>query len=257
MIPSPPEHAGIACPIAPGGVAFADLPGVRVWLMPPDLRISIEVDHSFSPPASGLIDRIWERQTMANPRLYNGPVLSAIGFDPFHGVIRCVTDDYKRLVAQTQIDCGITLLAVSVVLHCTTPAGMPGVILGLRSPRTRIYGGFWELGPSGGFDVPAADVTLLRHEAILQQCESELADELGLPMTQPRLTAVTYEAAAHCLDLIVEAHVELPPEGPKPANWEYLDVRAIALRDIAAFDAEHPGQIIPPTRALFRFFGWA
>ena len=97
---------------------------------------------------------------------------------------------------------------------------------------------------------------VLDHEAVLEQCEEELRSELALPMSSPRLTAVTYEHAANCLDLIVEAEVELPPEGPKPANWEYLDVRAVALKDLPSFDAEHAERIIPPTRALFRFFSW-
>jgi hypothetical protein len=244
------------CPVAPGGVAFADLPGVRVWLAPPEMQVSIDIDHSFRPPRSGLVDEIWAKHVAGNPKLYNGPLLSVVGFDPFHGIVRCVPDEYRRLMAQPEIDCGITLLAVSVVLHCTTPEGLPGVVLGLRSPRTRIYGGCWELGPSGGFDVPPADVPVLDHEAVLEQCEEELRSELALPMSSPRLTAVTYEHAANCLDLIVEAEVELPPEGPKPANWEYLDVRAVALKDLPSFDAEHAERIIPPTRALFRFFSW-
>jgi len=40
------------------------------------------------------------------------------------------------------------------------------------------------------------------------------------------------------------------------ANWEYTAVQRLAIRDIAAFDAQHAAAIIGPSRALFRALGW-
>jgi len=38
--------------------------------------------------------------------------------------------------------------------------------------------------------------------------------------------------------------------------WEYDRVRWVPLAEVAAFDARHAGEIIAPSRALLRWFGW-
>ena len=40
------------------------------------------------------------------------------------------------------------------------------------------------------------------------------------------------------------------------ANWKHTAVQWLAIRDIAAFDAQHAAAIIGPSRALFRALGW-
>lgn len=246
------------CPIAPGGVAYTSVPGVRTWVTPQGRELSIECDRSI-PAAAGPdpeCDAAWDAQRAANPKLFNGPVLSVRAYDPARGTIRCGVDEFKRLAVQPALDRGVVLLAVTVVLLAHDADGRELVVLGQRSPRTRIHGYKWELGPSGGFDVPPPGADRLGERDILAQCAHEMEAELPVPMLAPRVAAVTYEHGASCLDLIVVARTVLP-EGPlRPANWEYVDVRAVPLDELPAFDAEHADAIIPPTRALFRFFGW-
>ncbi len=249
-----------ACPIAPGGIAYPDLPGVRVWLVHDQMSVTIDIDRAPLKLANqDFEDRVqaqWDLRLKANPKMFNAPLLAVSAFDPLTGAIRGRIEEYKRMVVQPEVDTGVVLLAVTVVLMGKTPEGKPCVVLGKRSPKTRIYGDYWELGPSGGVELPGGAVTMVGERYIFEQCRLEMEHELNIPWRNPELCAVTYEHDARCLDLIVRAEADIPAEGLRPSNWEYLEVRAVPLDELPAFDEQHAARIIPPTRALWRFWGW-
>lgn len=247
------------CPIAPGGIAYSDIPGVRVWLLHAGMPFSIELDRSplklESQEFETRIDAEWRRRLAQNPKMFNAPLLAVSSFEPLTGEIKARIEEYRRMVVQPSINTGVVLLAVTVVLTGMMN-GRECVVLGKRSPKTRIYGDYWELGPSGGVELPPGTATLLGAGYIFEQCALEMEHELNVPWRNPMLAAVTYEHDARCLDVIVRAEVDIPEGGFAPSNWEYLEVRAVPLDELAAFDAEHAERIIPPTRALWRFWNW-
>lgn len=253
-------NAGRPALHAPGGIAYPDIPGVRVWLLHEDMKVSIELDRSPLTLASqDFEDRVeaqWQRRLKANPKMFNAPLLAVSSFDPLTGAIKGRVEEYRRMVVQPEVDTGVVLLAVTVVLLGTDAQGRKCVILGKRSPKTRIYGNYWELGPSGGVELPPDNVTFLGESYIFEQCALEMEHELNVPWRNPYLCAVTYERDAQCLDLIVSADVDIPAGGLSPSNWEYLEVRAVPIEDLPAFDQANAANIIPPTRALWRFWGW-
>ncbi|MFT5424186.1 MAG: 8-oxo-dGTP pyrophosphatase MutT (NUDIX family) [Phycisphaerales bacterium] len=221
-------------------------------------------------------ERRWAGLCAANPRLFNGPILAYNAFDASTSTVRAHTSDYKHLAVQRDFDSrlpgGTTILSVTGILTATAQGNTRCVCVAQRSHSTRVYGGLWELAPSGGIDVPGGidspgeidtprDSSLLAFDGELAATalKTELKEELGLePYTcdwsAARILGLVLDERSGSLDIMF--HVEhRPPRSAQPipiglwpasggSSWEYEAVRWVPLIELADFVRTSP--CIPP-----------
>jgi hypothetical protein len=247
--------------------AFADLPGITVWDWPAGAPVAVRVEVGPAAGAEGsggrdaAVEAEWARMRRDNPRLFDGPVLSVVRMDVGSGIV-CRRDTYRRLVVQPVVPTGVEQLSVTGVIVGPDGSGQEAVLLGRRGRGTRMYGGMWELAPSGGLDPPAPGRAELSMDDLRAQLLRELREEVGGPLAcslaDARVAAVLHDAAARSYDLVLRCRAGRAADAHGPAErWEYDSVRWLSLAGVAGFDRGHAAEIIPPTRALFRVLGWA
>lgn len=221
------------------------------------VRISREAPPAEAAPGSEAHAE-WERQRAANPRLYNAPILSVVSFDAEAGEMLARRETYQRLVIQPRVMTGVRLLGVTGILVARGEGGEEHVLLGRRAPDVRIYGGMWELGPSGGVGVPPRSVETLTAEHLTSFLSDEAEEEVGLEVGSARPVAVVRDLIARSDDVALRVEVgELGAVAARPVSWEYTQTAWVAVRELAAFEAKFAGEVIGPTRALMRLMGWA
>lgn len=248
------------------GASFG-IAGVEAWGPPVDAR-SLAVDVELSPaPAQpreirDRIDAEWNRACAANPRMFDGPLLAVTAFDAGAGRITCRPDSFRHIIARPAVDTGVELLAVSAVILAEDAAGVTRVFLGRRGEETRIYGGMWELGPSGGITPPSPGIRSFGIEFVLAQLEEEMREEAGLSLAGAEISVGGFvrDFTAFSLDILITVRAKEKVESLDRRlvrdGWEYGAAAWVPLDDIAAFDRSHGTSIIAPTRAAFRLYGW-
>lgn len=243
-----------------------------VWTLPKGAQPRIKILEAPDEPADPRVDALWDAKVTANPRLFNGPVLNWIDADPERATVRTRRDEFKRLTVQPEIDCAVTHLGVTCILIAPDHTGEPHVFLGKRGAQTRIFGGLWELGPSGGVDAPPRSQDHLDHIDLWKALRLEIAEELGLPIDPDRQSrsidpvaffhdpigmsfevAYRVELTTRVEDLLAMAETDA---NQRTSSWEYEATRWLPIAHIPAFDDAENEAIIPPTRALFRALGW-
>lgn len=244
-------------------VANAQMPGTQVWALREGVALEVEVTRTAPAiPNSAAVQAEWDSLCAANPRLFDGALLSVLHIEHANDATRIHArpDRFARLAVQPKVATGVRILSVTAICTATREDGSLHVLLGRRARDTRIYGGMWELGPSGGLGVPPPSLRTLDVGAVWSHLADEVQEEVGVDAPAGRAIAITRDQVAmsddvvfHCdLGAFAEAHA-----ATRAANWEYEDVRWLDVREVAAFDREHGDAIIVPTRALFRALGWA
>ena len=230
---------------------------IEAWPLKGPLAIHVSRDPA--PEPSAQVAAEWARLCQENPRHFDGPVLSVQTFDPELGEVLCRRDRYQRLAVQPAVRTGVQQLAVTGVLVAANAAGRRYVLLGKRSHETRIHGGQWELGPSGGVSPPPANIDLLDADMLMRHLGDEVAEEVGLELPHGRVVAYVRDHGAHSDDIAVLCDLgsfeEVSPK-TSAANWEYTETLWLPLDTVAHFDSANTGEIIGATRALFRVLGW-
>lgn len=231
-----------------------NVPGVRVVpITAPEL--TIDVLSSEPETASAEVEAEWNRRRAANPRLFDGPVLSVVNIDGEQGIVRCTIDSYKRLVVQPTIETGVRQLSVTGVLTGIDEHGSRRVLLGRRSHKTRMYGGMWQNCPAGGID-PKPGVSRMTHRDIADELRREVMEEAGLAEAAVgRPVAVIFDERARSHDIIVP--VDVGEIGKTVKGWEYDELRWVHTADVIAFDYSESESFMAITRAVFRVMGWA
>ena len=237
--------------------SWPDIPEVAIWPWPSGSELHVRIEPRASTPADETADAEWVRQCAANPRLFDGPILSIAGLSP-GSEIRARRESYKRLSVQPAVDTGVEQLSVTGIVLASDDAGAEHVLMGRRAADTRIYGGLWELGPSGGVDPPAGRLSLCEGD-LLEQLQRELNEETGLStrLRDVRIDALCQDLAARSCDIVLVCRVPDMEDFALPASktrWEYGEVCWVPLREMRRFDAEN--DLIPPSRALLRHLGW-
>jgi hypothetical protein len=231
-----------------------------------DLRVHI-VDALPPPHDAAAAASLWRSMCDANPRLFDGPILSVSVIESkgesIHALrVRC--GSYAALAVQNpqiagHVETGTDQLSVTAVVLAKGQSGRERVLLGRRGANTRIYPSMWELGPSGGVDPPSLDTHEVTRDMIEKQVDAETHEEIGesLRVRVESIPAITYDPIARSYDIVALCRAEsiFSPDFAQ-ANWEYEGSLWISLSEIATFDREHARSIIAPTRSLFRFFGW-
>lgn len=234
--------------------------------------LRIDIAPAARPTDDHATEKRWTDMLAANPRLYSGPLLAVVSIDFEEGVIHTRRDEFKRLAVQPQVKTGVQILSVTGVLTARDAQGGEHVLLGRRGRGTRIYGGMWELGPSGGLTPPAALTTTLDERDAQRQVLEEAEEELGLHL-KVALPSVLYvrDTIACSDDLVIPLRHEdagslerldaaLKQQRATHA-WEYEETRWVPIdpahpEGLAQFDAKVAHEIIITSRAAFRGLGW-
>jgi len=224
---------------------------VTVTVVPVDRApddLIIEIDRTPPPRTTPEIERVWAERVKLYPRSFNAPILAFNGYED--GVVRCQTDDYKRLAVQPDVPTGVCVLSVSGVVRCESPE--PAVLLGRRSPGTRVYGGMWEVGPSGGIDPPMYG-TRVSGEHALDQLRTESREEIGVELTptRARVIALVVDHVAHSCDITIEVVLAEQIDVHVGEGWEYTEAIWVPIQNLHAFASDHHDEIIAPTLATF------
>jgi 8-oxo-dGTP pyrophosphatase MutT (NUDIX family) len=223
------------------------------------LRIEIDAGPVFEhPDLRATTDGAWERIRAANPRAFNGPILAYTSSNPRTNLVRCRRDEYRRLAVTPEIETGVVHLGVTGVLEARDESGVPHVLLGLRSHATRIFGGMWELGPSGGVDPPPIDQTAMDADDVWRVLINEIREEVGLPVDpdpSPPM-GLLHDPVGRSCELVVRVALRRPVEElialidreNRTSRWEYDAVRWVAIDELEAFTRREPS--IPTLVAL-------
>lgn len=197
------------------------------------------------------VEERWRAMCAANPRLFDGRMLSYLGFDEAAASITACVASYKHLAVQPQVPTGVTQLGVTGVLTQGKEKDRR-VLLARRGRGTLLYPGRWEVAPSGGVDAPPSQIRQLTIANLREQLRREVHEELGLIVAPADATpiALCHDPVAPSVDIVFGLHISGGVE-PAELNWEYDDLRWLPLCDLphalASID------IIPPSRALL---GW-
>ncbi len=220
-----------------------------------DVRIDV---HDTELCDDGLDEAEWARRCAANPRLFNGPMLSAERIDPEAGTISARRGWYKQLVLGMP---GVRLLAVMGVVVARRERGELCTLIGKRSHNTRLYGGRWELAPAGGLDpVPERRVT---RAMMLRQLAEETREELGIEAKarSADVIALVQNGESRSVDVVVRVEPEASVEAlrarlPDRASWEYERLLWLPLSRADGFVARRRGRMTPQSRVVFEYLGW-
>lgn len=253
--------------VSPPMRPYRGIPQTEVIPLPLDgggLRVSIARDARV--PHSAAVESAWAMLLASNPKYFDGPILSVLHLphelddaESSRNEILVRRDRFSRLAVQPQVSTGVRILSVTGVLLSRDTTGREFVLLGRRGRSTRIYGGMWELGPSGGIQDPPLAVTSLDHEAIFANLADEISDEVGLELRRGDAVCLTRDNKAMSDDIVFVCDAgpfEKASSEAHAANWEYQEVRWLPTDSLEPFDAGEADNIIPPTRALFRALGW-
>jgi hypothetical protein len=238
-------------------IPLRSIEGVTAWPLREMPRVRI-TRPAGPPEVSGAVQARWDQLCAEYPRYFDGPILSVVTFDPDACEVLARRDRYLRLAVQPQVATGVQQLSVTGILTAHDASGRKHVLLGRRAPQTRIYGGMWELGPSGGVPAPPAGAEELGREWLMRHLADEVSEEVGLELRGGHAAAFARDHFAHSDDVNIECDLGLLEDVPRaqPANWEYTEVRWLPIDMVAHFDANNAAAIIRTTRAVFRVLGW-
>lgn len=255
---------------------YPDIPSVEllpISLSDGPLRVRVLAQAPPAPLPPGMdacIRDAWAGILASNPRSFDGPILavdrlphemrepsrqsSRVPTSPAFEII-ARRERYARLAVQPKVPTDVRILSVTAIVLAQDAMRRSWVMLGKRSRSTRIYGGMWELGPSGGVQVPEEGVDVLDHDALVRSLAEEVREEAGLEVRKAQAIAITRDHHAMSDDIVFACDVGTLEEASSQAhaaNWEYEEVRWLAMDSLAPFVARHEQEIIPPTRALLR-----
>ena len=231
------------------------------WIdLPKDHPLRIEIDES-EPSIyadAEAVGRAWDAIRNVNTRAFNGPILAFIAAHAELGRVRAARAQYKHLAVQPDVETGIVQLGVTGILEARDADGTPHALLGLRSHATRIFGGMWEFGPSGGVDPPPVGQSIMDADDVWRVLIDEIREEVGLPVDpdpSPPVALLT-DPVGRAVELIVRVRLRRPVEElqamieseNRTSRWEYDAVRWVSFDELNAFVRREPS--IPTAVAI-------
>lgn len=248
---------------APGGVVFDAAPLVKLWPAPAQ-HSSIHVEIETGESRSAADDEAWGEMCARNPRLFDGSILEVRGLDGASGVVRAVRSRYRRLAVREHTGSRIVQVAVRAIVTATDAGGRDRVFLGRRGARTRVYPNMWESGPAGGVPPPDDDPErggVLTLDRLREHLRDETHEEAGLGIEADGFVPLGFldDREGGGFDVLMRAHLRhrLDATSGGELNWEVSETLWLPIDEVPEFDARHAGEIIGPTRAAWRFLGWA
>jgi hypothetical protein len=222
------------------GVRFLLFTVIRLW---PITQLHLETASAPADEASlaEQVESHWHTMRAASPRLHDGRIVRVLACEL--PTLRVAFDTYKRFAVGATVQTGVLALGISGVVT-RRRNGRDEILLGRRSPQTRIYGDLWETAPRGGVDASPTSTELTLAD-IVRQFNEELQEETGIVATAtPTPIAVVLDEFARTYDVVLR--IEVPADAPAaPREWEYTQTAWMALPEARETDA-----LSPPTRSL-------
>lgn len=231
-------------------------PGITIWPLIAGPTLGVAGEHVVPPAGVSQGGELWTHMTAANPRLFDGPILSLESFEPAGGRVMCRRSSYKWLAVQDHVETGVTLVAVNGVVTARDGAGREHYLLARRSSATWKYGGMWELSPAGGLEPTTSDGPV-SSRVLVEHLRRELAEEAGFddPLTDARPIGFYRDAVAHSFNVILRARLSRPLETVRAAmrgtHWDADATRWVARDELAGFAAT--GRTIAASRAILEW----
>ena len=196
------------------------------------------------------IESAWQGLCARNPRYFNGSMLSFDSYDPTTGQIHASVEEYKHHAVRDLVPMGISLLAVTAILTAPDEHGHQRFLLGKRSTSTHRYGGLWELGPSGGVDVPPPEIRKLDLDAIATELRREIREEIGIETHTCPISPIglVHDDLVGSVDIAMQMDLAEIPTMER--NWEYTDCRWVTIAQLLDWIEKHPQELIPTTAQL-------
>lgn len=236
---------------------FTTAPGVEALLLEAGALLDIRIEPApRSDALTKAIDERWDALRLANPRFHDGEVLSVLSWHTTS--ITCKRASFRELAVRPEVPTGCELLAMTAVVSARGSDGHPRILLGRRHRETRVYGGLWELGPSGGIPPPEGKVVTTAD--LLRQVEAELHEEAGLSLAGADITlaGIVRDLQAFSLDAAFRVVLPVPLADLRPGerDWEYEEIRWLTPDEALSQANSHPAEFIPPTRLMLQDRRW-
>jgi HAD superfamily hydrolase (TIGR01509 family) len=221
--------------------------GVDVWDLDEDFQL-VTVPAPPPPPAAAeRVDEIWAARTLADPALFDGPILGLIRHDRRR--LEVAEMRYRHVLARRAepglggLGLDVRPLAVTAVLLCPQ-----GVVLGRRDSSVAADAGVWEALPAGGLSQPDPRA----------QVAEELSEELGLgPEAVGRLRArgLVADRASGVVDMVFLLETPLAFAAIEAA-WrsggrrEHRELAVVPLDGLGTFLERQGGNTLPALKGM-------
>jgi hypothetical protein len=246
---------------------YPDLPTITLTPPPaPHLAFALEPASPLSSTDQQRVDSAWADLRRDNPDLHDGEILLVDLPALTAGRLAVRPGPFRLLAAANRAGLKVRALGVQAVLIGTDVHGVEHLLLGRRSPHTRLYHAQWENAPSGSVEPPKRPGTPIDAAHCVDALVNEGVEELGFDLraAPERWLGVLEDAEASSLDVVLELRLPgatnprgLPCPRHDAGRWEYMDTAWIALPDLPAWTKAHARAVSPPTLALLRWLNWS
>ena len=229
---------------------YADIPGIEIFEL---ASARIEIDEALAPEMNDAVRARWNELCAKNPRFHDGTILSVTSFDTERGVIHASRDRYSRLAVHPQVKTGVRLLSVTGMLVAKDKGDRSYVFFGRRGDQVARYAGMWEIGPSGGLAVPAANIRTADLMFIANHLRDEIEEETGVDAADFSMSPVAYVRDHNVMsdDIVLGVKCPHPVEEMSVASdWEYSETRWVPMDSIQSF--ANSMDVIGTSKALVR-----
>lgn len=225
--------------------------GLMLWpLTAADFPIAVHAAPTRDAALTQRMQDHWRNMQSANPRLFDGPLLTLRHINCNTGTLTLQRDTYMPYAVQPHIDTDTISLGVTAILAHGAGA-QTAYLFGKRAAKTHMYPNQWELGPSGAVAPPDGASLTLRH--LHNQLTHELNEEIGLalPLTDANAVpmCVVLDPIARSIDIVML--ITLADLPTLAVNWEYQSVAWVTAREFSAWAESRA--VIAPTVAIMRW----
>jgi len=216
----------------------------------------------------------WAAMQASNPRLHDGTFASVtdliVPSTPDAAVIiRARREHFARLVIEHPQQ-HPRLLGLKAILLGIDARATPHVFIQRRHHQTRVYPGYWEIGPGGGLDVTGLSQHISAG-ALFAHLLTEISAEIGIDAPSllgralaapPRALFAVDDTLARSLDLcfvLPWPGVIDPTRAPGDRtrkDWEATEAQWLSKAEAPRFVNAHGPHIAPPSLAILRHKGW-
>jgi len=228
--------------------------GIRVWSVGRGAGFRVEIEDVGEDEWRGrgvedAVDAEWASLRASNARLHDGLILSVRSVDVASGVVRCGRERFRRLAARPAVATGALLLGVTGVVSRVGRGRESEVLLVRRGAQTRVYGGLWEVGPSGGVECPGPGVGRIGLAEVMASLDVELREEVGIErvVEMGPLLGLVEDRRAFSLDVVVGCVVEAGSQVGATGSWE---ASGVCWGSTGSVVAEFGERLAPSSRVL-------